>query len=471
MTTTNKLSDTINGFVQNTKVLSNLSLALGLGLKPNVISKESTVVPMHIARTGTFNGYKDGSFELTQEMFDECINNFYSEKNPIPVYKGHADVQGSLTGEEPPSMGWILGLKQDDQGNLFAMVELTEELASMIKAGNYKFTSIYMKGNEINRESGEEIGCRLASLAMTNQPFIDGLSSVALSQNTQNLKSITTYISKEINNKGLTESTDMKTTNKKSIKLAMPSKPAVAQQATEEDTEVAMADTTNQVPVESPTEQMNAMQDGKVVEDSNEVSTVDPMAMLEEVRAQVSPDMSMEDFISQLLGLLQSEITEPTDTEIAEEMDLAQTDVSNTPEQEAAVEKKEASMPIAASNVMVLSATVKSLNLALSNANSQINSLKQEIQKRDDLVLSSIVDEAIKQGKLNDLERSSFIKLGSVDRNLFDELLTARKVSPSIVLSRVTRQDASDTTSSTERFKKSLSKMEEDMLKGAKVKI
>ena len=138
----------INSFAQNIKVVASAKSVKLDASKPKLIGEDTALVPMHIARTGTFSGYRDGEFTLTPEMFNQCIANFEAEKNPLPVYKGHADANGSITGEEPPASGWILGMKQDEEGNLFALVELTQEMQDLIKAGSYKFTSIYMKSEK-----------------------------------------------------------------------------------------------------------------------------------------------------------------------------------------------------------------------------------------------------------------------------------------------------------------------------------
>lgn len=405
--------------------------------KSNIISEESTTVPMHIARIGEFKGYRDGEFELTQDIFNQCIANFYSEGNPLPVYRGHADVVGSSNGEEAPACGWILGLKTDDKGNLFALVELTEEIKEEIKAGKYKYTSIYMKSDEVHRETGESIGCRLVSLALTNQPFIDNLQAIKLSNKNPNENNI--YLSKEIKS--------MKNTKK----ILQATEPLVQAEKAEE--------------------QVEKMQEGKVM-----AEVVDPMTMLEQAKNAIDPEMKIEDFVKTLLETFtkaheeaKEEMAEEA-VEIAEESTLAEPEA---PKQEeiAIEENKEEKETVEASALTLSMNTVKSLDLALSTAKKEIESLKAELEKERTIVLSAIVDDAVSKGKILDNEKHIFIKLGKSNKELFDEMLSVRNIKPSIVLSRLVNNVDKLPEKTIDSKQMNLSEKERKMLAGAKIKV
>lgn len=154
------------------------------------------IIEAHIARCGVFKGYRDGEFQLTRKIFDQIINNFESEENVLPVYFGHSDEHLLEDASEPEAKGWILGLirRGDD---LWAKLEMTDEMESKIKAGKFRFTSIRATPEAVHRETGEPIGHRMVSLAITNQPFIDGLEALALN-NLPNGGKVATYSHKDI---------------------------------------------------------------------------------------------------------------------------------------------------------------------------------------------------------------------------------------------------------------------------------
>ncbi|MEQ8959779.1 MAG: phage protease [Coleofasciculus sp. C2-GNP5-27] len=143
-----------------------------------------------MARVGTWKGYHSGEpFSLTEEVFDLIAANFEQEKNPRPVYIGHPDAQGL----EADAVGWIREVKAED-GKLLGLVEFTQDIAQRIKEGAFKFVSICADlMGAIHRETGEDIGAYLRSLGITNQPFIDGLEPLSLSENAE-VKTVPVYL-------------------------------------------------------------------------------------------------------------------------------------------------------------------------------------------------------------------------------------------------------------------------------------
>lgn len=364
-------------------------------LKKRIISEDSKVVPIEIAKVGTYAGYSDGEFSLTEEVFEEVIRNFNREENPLPVYRGHADVVASETGatEEPPAVGWILGLTQED-GKLFAAVELTQEIEEQIKAGNYKFTSIYMRGDETDRNTGETIGNRLVSLALTNQPFILGCSEIQLS-NYKNSKNI--YMTKE----------SLMAKKLSKVKANEIEEALEAEQAVEDMTE-------NKVMQEEDTmlkKNLSEMEEKK--EDESVIAS--ELAILEEAKAALAPDMSMEDFIKSLLAPLMVE------------------DEVEASEMEEAVEKVEASI--------ALSAT-RRLNLALSAVKKENASLKKELSAAKEIILTNEINEYVKKGVILRSEQEDYVELAKSNRGLFDRMIS--KKAGNKVLSRVTTAKEND---------------------------
>lgn len=134
---------------------------------------------IEFAKTGTWKGYREGAFSLTDETLSQMVANFNSETNPRPTYCGHPDVMGLP--EEPPAVGWIRELKAE-KGKLFGFVEFLSDFADRIREGAYRYCSIVANLAANDRETNKPIGARLQSLGITNTPFIDGLAPIALSE-------------------------------------------------------------------------------------------------------------------------------------------------------------------------------------------------------------------------------------------------------------------------------------------------
>lgn len=364
-------------------------------IKEKTLAK-SVTKEIPIAYVGSFDGYSEGTIELTSEMFEEAVTNFNKEPLKLPLYKGHADCQMSLTGEEAPSMGWILGLRHDEE-YLYAMVEFTEEMQELIEDGKFKYCSIYMK-NDIDRESGEEIGARLYSLAITNQPFLDKLPEIRLSKNSI---SNNIYFSKGL--------------EMKKLKLT---KDDVSKETLPEAKEAEMV--------------MENLQEAKT-EDSN----FDPVAALEELRNAMDPEMSLEDFVKYVAELVKA----PKEEETEEVAEMASTEEVAEEETDEALKEEEEEMPKAE---MTLSKTVKGLNVALSKANAEIALLKKKVTDHENEVIFSIVNDAVLKGKLLDAEKHVFIELGKSNKKLFDEMLKVRNIKPSVVLNRISTVETKD---------------------------
>lgn len=138
----------------------------------------------HIAKVGEWSGHPSGRFKLTREHFLSAIEVFEGQETPPVFDYEHATEFGTPTGEAPAS-GWIhkLELRSDD---LWALVEWSEKAAAYIRAGEYRFTSSVFLLDAPDRETGEPLKCRLKSAALTNTPFMDGLTPLALSERATN---------------------------------------------------------------------------------------------------------------------------------------------------------------------------------------------------------------------------------------------------------------------------------------------
>jgi hypothetical protein len=146
-----------------------------------LIADDAKTTWIDLAYEGAWEGHASGPFELTRAAFEQILANFEAQRNPVPLDYEHA----SEWATEAPAAGWIHKLEIRDApggARLWAFVELTAKAADQIRCGAYRFSSGVFDFGATDRKTGEPIGCRLRSAALTNQPFLDGQTPIALSQ-------------------------------------------------------------------------------------------------------------------------------------------------------------------------------------------------------------------------------------------------------------------------------------------------
>lgn len=134
-----------------------------------------------LAYLGTWKGHADGEFTLDREAFESCIAAFKAQATPISLDYEHASLMAD--GQPKPAAGYVQDL-QVRGDHLYALVELTERAAALVKAGEYRFCSGVFAFNAADPKSGDPHPCVLDSIALTNRPFIDGQKPIALTRST-----------------------------------------------------------------------------------------------------------------------------------------------------------------------------------------------------------------------------------------------------------------------------------------------
>lgn len=132
---------------------------------------------VQIAVEGRWSGYRDTSFELDQDVFANMIRLFQEQENPLPVKLEHPEPNHG----DHSAFGWIHELAV--RGNeLWAFVEFTGPGAELVRQGAYRFCSMVVDFESVDRETGEEAGPKLHELGLTNTPFLDGMEPIRLSR-------------------------------------------------------------------------------------------------------------------------------------------------------------------------------------------------------------------------------------------------------------------------------------------------
>lgn len=155
---------------------------------------------IQVAKQGKFRGHAAGPFEMSLQTFEEIIRNFKASQNQsIPVDFEHASEQEPTEGSIPvngaPAQGWILDLKIGNDGNLYGLVEWLPLAREYIQKKQYKFLSPAIVFGAKDRVTGKAIGARLSSVALTNNPFLDGMAPLAAKHREAPASSFTIQIS------------------------------------------------------------------------------------------------------------------------------------------------------------------------------------------------------------------------------------------------------------------------------------
>jgi len=134
----------------------------------------------HVAMLGEWRGHHSGEFEFTRDSFTQILKNFSAQSNPIPWDYEHDSFNPSTSGPKPAS-GWVKRMELRNNGTeLWAYVDWTPRAAQMIRDGEYAYCSPVVDFESIDRKSGDVIGAELLSVALTNNPFLDGQHKIAL---------------------------------------------------------------------------------------------------------------------------------------------------------------------------------------------------------------------------------------------------------------------------------------------------
>lgn len=154
-------------------------------LASNDNADTSKPVWIQLAKPGSFRGHAAGPFTLDAAVFSQVLSNFKSTANRhIPIDFNHASEQdptaGSLPVEGAPAQGWIVDMKIEG-GNLWGLVQWGELARQYIREGGYRYFSPAIRFNSRDRVTGQPVGARMSSGALTNDPFLDGLMPVAAS--------------------------------------------------------------------------------------------------------------------------------------------------------------------------------------------------------------------------------------------------------------------------------------------------
>lgn len=185
-------------FLGGTPVTTRISILLDT--TTTGVTPDATWV--QVASEGQFKGYAGGtkSFTFDAGVFSKIVENFRKH----PSYKKGPDgvgcegiiawdfhhasemmpTDGSIPTSGAPAQAWIreLAVRQNpenQQTELWALTNWLEPAKTYVREGRYKWASVSVVFDAIDAKSAQNIGPILTSVALTNQPFIEGMQKLA----------------------------------------------------------------------------------------------------------------------------------------------------------------------------------------------------------------------------------------------------------------------------------------------------
>lgn len=167
--------------------------------KLTLTTTETDTAWSQVAAAGEFHGYAGGSrsFTFDEHTFRQLVANFRKH----PAYRGgssdvipwdfhHASEMSACEGSVPtsgaPAQGWVqeLEIRHTPQGQaeLWALTRWLEPAKTYIKEGRYSWASVSVVFDSVDPRTGRVVGPVLTSVALTNQPFIEGMQKLAASK-------------------------------------------------------------------------------------------------------------------------------------------------------------------------------------------------------------------------------------------------------------------------------------------------
>lgn len=150
--------------------------------QPNTTNPDKSKKWIQLTQNGTFRGHPQGAFTINPSVNETLRSNFYRTGIPIPIDAEHASEicpsEGRISAVGAPAMGFIHALENRGADGLWGLAEWLEPARTYIKEGRYRYISPAIRWKSKDRITGEDIGPRLSSVAITNQPFLPDMSVI-----------------------------------------------------------------------------------------------------------------------------------------------------------------------------------------------------------------------------------------------------------------------------------------------------
>lgn len=129
-----------------------------------------------VCMVGTWEHPWYGEVKFTRDDHKQMVQNFDNGDRDVCVDYQHSSL--SADPDAAIAAGWVTKLYGKDRwSELWAEVEWTEKAKGHIEAKEYKYISPELCHEYVDK-NGEQIGCTLLAVALTNRPFLEGMAEV-----------------------------------------------------------------------------------------------------------------------------------------------------------------------------------------------------------------------------------------------------------------------------------------------------
>jgi len=148
---------------------------------------------IHVLPIGSYKHPK-GLLRITESEAQKVVQNFKDDPRDLVLDYEHQSLNTIANGQPAPAAGWIKELELREDG-VWAKVEWTERAKEHIKNKEYKYVSPVYVPDYKDPKTGESVGPKLVSVALTNTPFLPDLKPIVNKFQTQEVYQMEKLIS------------------------------------------------------------------------------------------------------------------------------------------------------------------------------------------------------------------------------------------------------------------------------------
>lgn len=162
----------------------NKKLGFVFPLSGMVFKDDGVTAPTQVLMTGEWTSSKYGKIQITESDLDTMIKNF-QDNNAQELCVDYQHMSSDDDPEKAIASGWMRKLfkknnEEEDRVELWAETEWTGPAAERIKNKEYRYISPEFMSDYKNPDTGKKQGATLLAAALTNRPFLKGMSPVVL---------------------------------------------------------------------------------------------------------------------------------------------------------------------------------------------------------------------------------------------------------------------------------------------------
>jgi len=135
----------------------------------------------HILALGSYFMPDGQALQFERDNLGRMVELFNRYSTPCSIDYDHQTVAASHKSGPIETAGYVTRLELRDDG-IWGLGKFTQKATDLIRAGSYGFCSPVIQSNVIDRKSGEVEPLQLFNVALTVNPYQDGLTPIVLSK-------------------------------------------------------------------------------------------------------------------------------------------------------------------------------------------------------------------------------------------------------------------------------------------------